>query len=514
MYEDPRRSSSAEAATIGGHRRDPEDPAVIRDQLGSGIPLELSVRALMEAGLGQQLPAVRVHTDARAANLAASMSARAITVGRDVAFGRDQYRPGTLVGDAILAHELAHTLQQREDGAQRVASGASLERDADAATMAVLTGNRGVRPAAGAGLRLQRCNGDGGKDKEAKDASVQVPPTTASGTSTAPAPPVPSAPTATAVSSVKSLEVEALKKKIQGDWSLVTRKSQQRDAQLTGAAGLVTGGSAAEGTVKRMQGRLSSLQASIADSSFVPEKSGTPWSSSIATELAAEQADAESLKHKFKFLPGSISQLASAVEAFLSDRRMLGEEQTEFARFDQSFAVADAVTLLKAMTPAIFDAADVKALMAQESSDFTNVLLKGLGTKTKGIVRRHRNPAVVGAAQFKKGALKDAIGWASSKGVTIATTPDPREDVAKSILLATAYIGWNLDRMNAGLPAPRPSGIELKKMTFAAYNGGFANVIAAAKAMAGKPYAWDDIKNQPSVTGQMRDYVARIFERL
>ncbi|MFL6211742.1 MAG: DUF4157 domain-containing protein [Pyrinomonadaceae bacterium] len=55
---------------------------------------------------------VRVHMDTRAAESARAVSAAAYTVGRDVVFGAGQYAPGTEAGRSLLAHELAHVIQQ------------------------------------------------------------------------------------------------------------------------------------------------------------------------------------------------------------------------------------------------------------------------------------------------------------------------------------------------------------------------------------------------------------------
>lgn len=45
------------------------------------------------------------------------MHAFAFTVGRDIAFGPGQYQPDTEAGRRLLAHELAHVVQQSERGA-------------------------------------------------------------------------------------------------------------------------------------------------------------------------------------------------------------------------------------------------------------------------------------------------------------------------------------------------------------------------------------------------------------
>lgn len=79
---------------------------------GGGSPLPAPVRRFFAPRLGADLLPVRVHADGHAASLAASVNARAFTVGRDVFFGAGEYRPGTASGGRLLAHELAHTVQQ------------------------------------------------------------------------------------------------------------------------------------------------------------------------------------------------------------------------------------------------------------------------------------------------------------------------------------------------------------------------------------------------------------------
>jgi outer membrane protein OmpA-like peptidoglycan-associated protein len=70
----------------------------------------------MGAHLGHDFGAVRVHTDVKAAESARAVDARAYTVGPHIVFGQEQYRPGTRTGDRLLAHELAHVVQQAEAG--------------------------------------------------------------------------------------------------------------------------------------------------------------------------------------------------------------------------------------------------------------------------------------------------------------------------------------------------------------------------------------------------------------
>ncbi|HEV8239262.1 MAG TPA: DUF4157 domain-containing protein [Thermoanaerobaculia bacterium] len=150
-----------------GGPRDPGDPRDLRDQLGEGRPLDGAVRSRMESALGRSFARVRVHDDGSAASLASRLDAKAFTVGEHVAFAPHKYRPGTLAGDALLAHELAHVAQQANGDAAAAAAGAAgyqpLERDADlaaaAATMSLWGGRQSLRPAPrlASGLRLQRC---------------------------------------------------------------------------------------------------------------------------------------------------------------------------------------------------------------------------------------------------------------------------------------------------------------------------------------------------------------------
>jgi len=79
---------------------------------GGGQPLDSETRAYMEPRFGQDFSGVRVHIDSQAAQSAAEVGARAYTVGQDVVFGAGEYAPGTTAGKQLIAHELAHTVQQ------------------------------------------------------------------------------------------------------------------------------------------------------------------------------------------------------------------------------------------------------------------------------------------------------------------------------------------------------------------------------------------------------------------
>jgi hypothetical protein len=148
-------------------------PEAIGRQLGPGEALEGGVRSRMESAFGTSFEQVRAHTDTDAAGLAGSMNARAFTVGPHVAFGSGEYQPGTLLGDALIAHELAHVVQQSGAPASRpTGDAAQLDRDADHAAMGAVSALWGplpdrprggplpsrARPSRHAGLHVQRCS--------------------------------------------------------------------------------------------------------------------------------------------------------------------------------------------------------------------------------------------------------------------------------------------------------------------------------------------------------------------
>jgi hypothetical protein len=96
-------------------------PAAVIDVLRSaGHPLDGRTKSVMESVFGLDLRDIRIHSDAAAAASADAMGALAYTVGSDVVLGRG-YTDHSVAGAEVLAHELAHALQQRR-GPSRGAS--------------------------------------------------------------------------------------------------------------------------------------------------------------------------------------------------------------------------------------------------------------------------------------------------------------------------------------------------------------------------------------------------------
>jgi len=112
----------------------PEVQGTIDASRGSGTSLDPGVRGRFEGDLGP-LGDVTVHTDDKADQLNRSVSARAFATGTDVYFAKGEYNPGSAEGDRLIAHELAHVVQQRgatNSGPLTVSNpGDALENEAD-----------------------------------------------------------------------------------------------------------------------------------------------------------------------------------------------------------------------------------------------------------------------------------------------------------------------------------------------------------------------------------------------
>jgi hypothetical protein len=78
----------------------------------AGSPLDSATLKLMESTFSHDFSHVRIHTDSSAAESAKALNALAYTVNRNIFFGEGQYRPGEFRGKRLLAHELAHSVQQ------------------------------------------------------------------------------------------------------------------------------------------------------------------------------------------------------------------------------------------------------------------------------------------------------------------------------------------------------------------------------------------------------------------
>ena len=104
MSHDHRSSTDARALT-----------AQVRAAIPDGNPLDAATRRTLEHGFDVDLSAIRVHDGPRADGLARSLGADAFAAGPQIFFRQGAYRPGTEPGLRLLAHEVAHSIQQARD---------------------------------------------------------------------------------------------------------------------------------------------------------------------------------------------------------------------------------------------------------------------------------------------------------------------------------------------------------------------------------------------------------------
>jgi len=145
----PSRAPGAGAAAV---------PAPPSNLALGGTPLDPAVRAEMEARFGQRFADVRIHDDERAHRGAAALGAKAYAHGGEVAFAESRYAPHTPDGKRLLAHELAHVVQQRRGGLPPASvPGAAHETAADQAAAELVggSGTVGVAGATGVGVACE-----------------------------------------------------------------------------------------------------------------------------------------------------------------------------------------------------------------------------------------------------------------------------------------------------------------------------------------------------------------------
>lgn len=118
-----------------------------------GRPLPAPLRDYFEPRFQADFSAVRLHPDAGAAEQA---GARAFTLGPDIAFAPGQYAPGSRAGLTLIAHELAHVVQQRRGGPAPEHRVPAIERDGRAAARAAVTGAAPVSVTAASGVGMAR----------------------------------------------------------------------------------------------------------------------------------------------------------------------------------------------------------------------------------------------------------------------------------------------------------------------------------------------------------------------
>lgn len=130
------RRHASRSSADAGKTSDPSPGARMpqeRAPTSCGAPLDKGVRTQMENRFGTDFSAVRIHANEAAADSARSLGAAAYTVGRDIVFGEGRYAPRGAAGQQLLAHELAHVVQQSRGGSASPDAEARADRAADQA---------------------------------------------------------------------------------------------------------------------------------------------------------------------------------------------------------------------------------------------------------------------------------------------------------------------------------------------------------------------------------------------
>ncbi len=235
-----------------------------------------------------------------------------------------------------------------------------------------------------------------------------------------------------------------------------------------------------------------------------------PWAKKKADVLTADLKKGldEILKSAdSKYVnPDLRKDIVTAHKAVEKKQAALKAGEAKWRKYDPIFADQEVVKILATKG---FSAAELKALVAQESGDLTKSDSKG---------------DIAGIAQMGSKEVKEVGG-----------KPEDRLNPNKAILLAAKVLIKKATQLEAEL-SPLPTGADYKKIVFASYNAGARTIVEAqkkAKAMQRNAASWESLvkggANSPLYHGikvalpkldtakkyrETTDYVARIFARL
>ncbi|MBN2003105.1 MAG: hypothetical protein JXA21_07080 [Anaerolineae bacterium] len=340
----------------------------------------------------------------------------------------------------------------------------------------------------------------------------------------------------------KVADVQSLKIKhhnevvIPNAWELLKRKAEQRNKRIPEMMRLLKKDSPEYTILTGLDARFSFIRGALKNDSFTlvttmltgkgstQQVFGGKLKHALENDKQLDLADKKSLTgEKFKNTRGAIQEFVEALDYYLECCRKLEEEQKEFHRFDSFFDHSDISKLL--IGP--FTPADVKAMVCAETGDLTDLSVAGIKGKTQGILTPNsRKSPYIGLGQHDADAKKAAIAWAKKQGVTIpdadekSKTPDPRTIPELSIKLSAAYLGHLTNWLQSNLPAPLPTGDELKNIVYFAYNPGPGATVKAAKSFQNgksKPYTWNDLVpflNSETKKTEVKKYIPEIGDRI
>lgn len=140
-------------------KREATDQRLVETAVKSpGRPLDPVPRHFFERRFDHDFSRIRVHADRESDRAAKSIGARAFTLGPDIAFREGSYDPRSEPGKALLAHELAHSVEQESGGGpptSEISRDESLESHTDSAAAAVMRGTTPKEPPCAHGPAVQ-----------------------------------------------------------------------------------------------------------------------------------------------------------------------------------------------------------------------------------------------------------------------------------------------------------------------------------------------------------------------
>lgn len=72
-------------------------------------------KSFMESCFDTDFSTVRIHADSNAVQLSNNLNAQAFTVGNNIYFNEGKFQPDSSEGKHLLAHELTHVIQQKNN---------------------------------------------------------------------------------------------------------------------------------------------------------------------------------------------------------------------------------------------------------------------------------------------------------------------------------------------------------------------------------------------------------------
>ena len=82
---------------------------------GKGNPLPANANHFFSSKMGYDFSNVKIHTDKEAAESAKDVNAKAYTIGNNIVFNEGQYNTESGEGKKLMAHELVHVVQQKNE---------------------------------------------------------------------------------------------------------------------------------------------------------------------------------------------------------------------------------------------------------------------------------------------------------------------------------------------------------------------------------------------------------------